>query len=143
MRKSPPARRVRNSCLQALETARAYSSDLSLRDILVFLYVAENEGINLRELAYASGSTHSTASRTARSLAAPGTRDALLPSLGLLEVRLSSTDMRGRTLHLSERGRVLRDALDKAILTAVPIVSTGLAHGTTRGAYGLVNIPCE
>lgn len=132
MRKVAPARRLRNSCLQALEATRTFSREMTLRDILAFLYVAENEGINLKELAYACGFTHSTASRTARSLAEAGAQDALPPFLGLLEVRVSTADLRGRTLHLTSRGRSLCEALDTAIARAVPISPRGPASLSDR-----------
>jgi DNA-binding MarR family transcriptional regulator len=132
VRKAAPARRQRNSCLQALEAARSLAAEVTLRDIITFLYVAENEGINLRELAYACGFTHSTASRASRSLASPGARDALPPALGLLDVRISTTDMRGRTLHLTDKGRDLRAAIDVAIASAVPIVGFGLPPAGAR-----------
>jgi DNA-binding MarR family transcriptional regulator len=141
VRKGAPARRLRNSCLQALETARAVSRDISLRDVVAFLYVAENEGINLKELAYACGFTHSTASRTARSMAAKGAPDALPPFLGLIDVRVSTTDMRGRTLHLTGEGRALRDALDVAILRAVPIAPGSAAGGAPTVAPALSPAP--
>lgn len=127
MRKASITRRRRNSCLQALEAARAFSNAMTLGDIIAFLYVAENEGLNLKELAYTCGFTDSTASRTARSLAAPGSRDALPPAFGLLEVRLNDADRRGRTLHLTESGKRLRDQLDDAIMSAVLISSSEAA----------------
>ncbi|MBU1538165.1 MAG: MarR family transcriptional regulator [Alphaproteobacteria bacterium] len=105
---------------------------MTLRDIIAFLYVAENEGLNLKELAYTCGFTDSTASRTARSLAAAGSRDALPPAFGLLEVRLNPADRRGRTLHLTEAGRRLRDQLDDAINSAVPILAPEAAKATCR-----------
>lgn len=121
--KASVARRRRNSCLQALEDVRSVSSAISLRDIVAFLYVAENEGINLKELAQIGGFTDSTASRTARSMAAPGSRDALPPFLGLLELRPNPADQRGRVLHLTAEGRALRDRLDGTIIAAIPIAS--------------------
>lgn len=126
MRQASIARRRRNSCLQALEAVRTFSSAMSLTDIVAFLYVAENEGLNLKELAYTCGFTESTASRTARSLAAAGTRDALPPALGLLDVRPNPADRRGRTLFLTESGRRLRDQVDDAIMGAVPIATSAL-----------------
>lgn len=121
MKTAKAARRKRNSCLQALEAARNHSAAITLTDLVAFLYVAENEGINLKELAATCRLTDSTASRTARSLAVAEFRDALPPALGLLDVRPNPTDRRGRTLYLTERGRRLRDELDSAILSAIPI----------------------
>lgn len=75
----------------------------------------------MKELAQVCGFTDSTTSRTARSLATPGTRDWLPPGLGLLEIRRNPDDRRGRTLHLTELGRRMRDSIDDAIRSAEPI----------------------
>lgn len=116
---SPPRRR--NSCLQALEEVRALSPAATLKDVVAFLYVCENEGINLRELAQVCGFTDSTASRTARSLAPRGAPGALPPALGLIELRTDTRDDRSRTLHLTEPGRRLRDRIDGLIAEARPV----------------------
>ena len=118
---SRAAPRRRNSCLQALEEVRSLSRAATLKDVVAFLYVCENEGINLRELAQVSGLTHSTASRTARSLAAPGAAKTLPPALGWIELRPDPRDDRGRTLHLTEQGRRLRSRIDQLIAEARPV----------------------
>jgi DNA-binding MarR family transcriptional regulator len=115
-----PTRR-RNSCLQVLEEIRSLSPAVTLKDVVAFLYVCENEGINLRELAQVSGFTDSTASRTARSLAAAGAPGALPPALGLVELRRDPRDERSRTLHLTERGRRIRDLAERLIAEARPV----------------------
>ena len=92
-------------------------------DMLAFLYVAENEGLNVKELSQLCRTTLATASRTSRSLAAPGSRDALPPYAGLLETRINVHDRRGRTLHLTDTGRALRDRIDQIIGEAVPIAT--------------------
>ena len=117
------ANRRRNSCLQALEVAREEVLGVSLGDMLALLYVAENEGLNVKELSQLCRTTLATASRTARSLAAPGTRDALPPYAGLLETRINVHDRRGRTLHLTESGRALTSRIDTIIREAVPITN--------------------
>ena len=116
----PPARK-RNSCLQALEEVRGLSQAATLKDVVAFLYICENEGINLRELAQVCGFTDSTASRTARSLAPRGSAGALPPALGLIELRPDPRDDRGRTLHLTEAGRRLRERIDRLIAEARPV----------------------
>ena len=117
--RSPPRRR--NTCLQALEEVRSLSQAATLKDVVAFLYVCENEGINLRELAQVCGFTDSTASRTARSLAPLGAAATLPPALGLIELRPDPRDDRGRTLHLTETGRRLRDRIDQLIAEAHPV----------------------
>jgi DNA-binding MarR family transcriptional regulator len=117
---APPPRR-RNSCLQVLEEVRSLSAAATLKDVVAFLYVCENEGINLRELAQICGFTDSTASRTAGSLAAAGAPGALPPALGLIELRKDPRDDRSRTLHLTQRGRRLRDQVELLIAEARPV----------------------
>ncbi len=125
----PPPRR-RNSCLQALEEIRTLSQAATLKDVVAFLYVCENEGINLRELAQVCGFTDSTASRTARSLAPHGAAGALTPALGLIELRTDPRDDRSRTLHLTDLGRGLRDRIDRLIAEARPVQIRMEAAGT-------------
>ena len=100
---------------------RALSEAATLKDVVAYLYVCENEGINLRELAQVCRFTDSTASRTAASLAAAGAPGALPPALGLIEVRRDSRDDRSRTLHLTEKGRRLRDRVELLIAEAHPV----------------------
>lgn len=115
-------RRRRNSCLAAIEHMRRRHGDVRLTDAITFLYVCENEGINVRELAQLAGLTPSTASRAARRLASPDAPRALTPFLGLLELDRQTTDARGRTLTLTQAGRQLRQELDALIRMAVPIL---------------------
>jgi DNA-binding MarR family transcriptional regulator len=115
------APRRRNSCLQVLEELRGLSPAVTLKDVVAFLYVCENEGINVRELAQVCGFTDSTASRTARSLVPAGAVGALPPALGLIELRVDPRDDRSRTLHLTERGRRMRDLTEQLIAEARPV----------------------
>jgi DNA-binding MarR family transcriptional regulator len=104
-----------------LEEVRGLSPAATLKDVVAFLYVCENEGINLRELAQVCGFTDSTASRTAASLAAAGALGALPPALGLIELRRDSRDDRSRTLHLTDAGRRLLDRVERLIAEAHPV----------------------
>ena len=113
--------RRRNSCLQVLEELRTLSPAVTLKDVVAFLYVCENEGLNVRELAQVCGFTDSTASRTARSLVPAGAAGALPPALGLIELRVDPRDDRSRTLHLTERGRRMRDLAEQLIAEARPV----------------------
>lgn len=113
--------RRRNSFLQALEEIRGLSPAATLKDVVAFLYVCENEGINLRELAQVCRFTDSTASRTARSLAPRGAPGSLPPALGWIELRTDPRDDRSRTLHLTESGGRLRDRIDGLIAEARPV----------------------
>lgn len=112
-----PSRR-RNALLEALELFRTEDPSPRLSTVVAFLYLCENEGFCISELAAASGMTLATASRAARSLIAPGAPGALAPSLGLAELRRHG---KVRALHLSAAGRHLRDKLDETIVQATTI----------------------
>jgi DNA-binding MarR family transcriptional regulator len=114
MRISPLPRR-RDSLLEALELLRSAEPAISLTHTLAFLYICENEGLNVSELAAVCRMTIATASRTARALTAPGAPDSLRPSPGWVESRPNPTDSKGRVLFLTEEGCRLRDRLDRII----------------------------
>lgn len=113
--------RRRNSCLAALELLRKAHASIQLNEVVAYLYIAENEGINVSELAQLAGFGSSLASRTARRLAAAGASHALAPALGLVELSVQGNDARGRVLTLSPDGRRLRDQLDNIIACGNPI----------------------
>lgn len=113
--------RRRNAVLETLELFRGRSPALWVNNIVAYLYVAENEGLNVKELAHVSRMNEATASRSVRSLAAPGTAGALSPALGLVELYLNPEDGRGRLLHLTDDGRRLRDEIDQVIRDGVTI----------------------
>lgn len=115
-----PTRR-RNSVLETMERLRALGDGMTFNAMLVFMYICENEGINVSELAQVCRMTEATASRSARALTAPNAQGALPPSLGLVELRQDPFDGRGRLLFLTNAGRKLRDAIDESIATAVTI----------------------
>jgi DNA-binding MarR family transcriptional regulator len=115
--------RRRNACLATIEHLRSVCGDVALTDAVAFLYVCENEGINVSELAQLARLTPSSASRAARRLISADAPFALAPSLGLLEMKTQGTDRRGRTLSVSAEGRALRDKLDTIIRSAAPIVA--------------------
>ena len=116
---APPPSRRRNALLEALEFFRSEDPNTRLSTVLAFLYLCENEGFCISELAAAAGMTLATASRAARSLAAPDAPGALPPALGLAELRPQG---KVRALHLSPAGRVLRDRLDETIVRATTIL---------------------
>jgi DNA-binding MarR family transcriptional regulator len=130
--------RRRDSLLEALETLRAAEPAISLTHVLAFLYICENEGLNVSELASVCHTTIATASRTARALAAPETPDGLRPAAGWVESRPNPTDSKGRVLFLTDEGRRLRDRLDLIIREREPIVgcAAGPGPGHDAGAGG-------
>lgn len=113
--------RRRNSLLQSLEQFRALDPGLVMTDLLVFLYVCENEGLNVKELAQVSQLTEATASRRARALGEPDAPGAMPPSVGLLEA-FQGDDARARLIYLTEKGRRMRDQLQRTIGAADPII---------------------
>ena len=114
-----PRPRRRNALLEALEFFRSEDPNTRLSTVLAFLYLCENEGFCVSELAAAAGMTLATASRAARSLTAPAAPGALLPALGLAELRPQG---KVRALHLTAAGRALRDRLDETIVRATTIL---------------------
>lgn len=115
-------RRRRNSCLAVIEVLRRSFGDVRLNDVIAFLYVCENEGLNLSELIQLTGLSPSSASRAARRLLPAGADFSLSPALGLLTLDVQTTDRRARVLSLTDTGRALRDEMNALITTAVPIV---------------------
>ncbi|HYD27237.1 MarR family transcriptional regulator [Brevundimonas sp.] len=113
----PPARR-RNAVLEALELFRAGEGNARLSTVVAFLYLCENEGLCISELAAAAGMTLATASRAARSLSEPGEPGALAPAMGLAELRRQG---KVHALYLTPAGRALRARLDATIVQATTI----------------------
>jgi DNA-binding MarR family transcriptional regulator len=115
-------KRRKNAVLAALERVRRVSHELSLIDALVFLYVCENEGVNVSEVAQLAALTQSTASRTSRRLATVETINALPPTAGLLELRGNPNDGRSKTLYLTQLGCEIRTEIEALIAQAQPIM---------------------
>jgi DNA-binding MarR family transcriptional regulator len=117
--------RPRDSLLEAVLALKALDARISVNEIVAFLYVCENEGLSVQELAYVGGLTQSTASRSLRSLGRPGSPWSHAPALGLVDAFLNPHDGRSHVIHLTDEGRALRDRLDHLIKRAVPIVLEG------------------
>ena len=113
--------RPRDSLLEAILALKALDARISVNEIVAFLYVCENEGLSVQELAYVAGLTQSTASRNLRSLGRPGSAWARPPALGLVDASLNPTDGRSHVVHLTDRGAALRHRLDELIGRAIPI----------------------
>jgi DNA-binding MarR family transcriptional regulator len=107
--------RRRNAILQALCVLKALEPRISVNEVIAFLYAAENEGLTVQQTAVVSGLTQSTASRSLRALGPRESSWSMAPALGLLEAYLSPTDARSHVIHLSARGREVRDRLDAII----------------------------
>ncbi|MBX7247563.1 MAG: hypothetical protein K1X35_00765 [Caulobacteraceae bacterium] len=115
------ARRRRNSLLQSLEFFRDLHPGLVVADLIAFLYICENEGLNITELAQLGRFTGATASRRARALAGPDTPSPRPPSLGLVQIYEGDDDARARQLFLTGKGREARDAVGALIAEAIPV----------------------
>jgi DNA-binding MarR family transcriptional regulator len=115
------ARRQRNSLLQALEFFRDLHPGLVVADLVAFLYICENEGLNITELSQLGRFTGATASRRARALAGPDTPSPRPPSLGLVRIFEGGDDARARQIFLTDKGREARDAVGALIAEAVPV----------------------
>ena len=113
--------RPRDSLLEAMLTFKALDPRISVNEIVAFLYTCENEGLSVQELAQVAELTQSTASRSLRSLGRPGSDWAQAPALGLVDAFLNPTDGRSHVVHLTDRGREMRDLLDELIKRAIPI----------------------
>ena len=113
--------RRRDVVLAALEAFRRIHRPISLTSVRAFLYVAENPGINITELALACGLTDAGASRVARSMAGRDIDHPLPPSLGLLDFETGAADPRERLLRMSERGQALAAQIDLLIAARTPI----------------------
>lgn len=111
--------RRRNAVLEALELFRSEEAGTRLSTVIAFLYVCENEGFCISELAAASGMTLATASRAARSLTAADAPGALAPALGLAELRREG---KVHALHLTPAGQALRARLNATIIRATTIL---------------------
>jgi DNA-binding MarR family transcriptional regulator len=118
--------RRRNTVLAALELMRGAAPRLTVTELTVLLYVAENPGINIAELAMIARLNMATASRSARSLAQQGAPGALAPYAGLVELMDNPRDGRGRLLRLSPAGLSLCAELDGLIEKADPIAAAQL-----------------
>lgn len=115
-----PRRRQRNTILAALELFRETVRDEApLRSMTLFLYVAENEGLSVTELAHVSRMNIATTARLVRVLA--GEAAATTPGMVLFDCRPTPGHGRLKTIWLSAAGRMLRDRCEGLIEAAAPI----------------------
>jgi DNA-binding MarR family transcriptional regulator len=113
--------RRRSACLAALERMRTWRKDIPLNDVVAFLYVCENEGVTLRELAAMTRLDQSTASRAIARLASR--RDpASGATMPLVHACERDDDGRAWALLLTDTGASLRNDIDAIIARADPIV---------------------
>ncbi|MDB5422673.1 MAG: regulatory protein MarR [Phenylobacterium sp.] len=114
--------RARNTVLAALHLFKALDPRVSVNETIAFLYVCENEGLTVQDLAVVGRLTQSTASRSLRALGPADSEWSLQPALGLVRAYLHPNDGRSHVIQLTERGQDLRERIDALIRQAEPIV---------------------
>lgn len=111
-----PTRRRRNAVLASLEAARRRHPQIGLKNLIAFLYVAENPGIQMVELAEITGLLLPTASRIVRALCDETTPGVLPPCMGLLRLEEPPNGEAGaRRILLTGTGTALVDEIDRLI----------------------------
>lgn len=113
-------KRRRNTILSALEMFRDKTPNLWANNIVTFLYVCENEGVNLKELAAISRLSEPTASRSIRSFTEEGVGPTGL-KVPLVEMAGHPSDGRSKVLFLTPAGQEFARELDALIQQARPI----------------------
>lgn len=113
--------RRRNSVLAGIEKFRAIDPNVTVTNIVTFLYVCENEGLSVTELGRLAGLSTATASRAIRALASPEAPWSLAPHLGLVKILAHGPQRNSKTLILTDAGAELLSDLDAIIADAVPI----------------------
>ncbi|CAL1690437.1 hypothetical protein MMB232_00560 [Brevundimonas subvibrioides] len=114
--------RRRNSFLACLVMIRKQAPNVTVSELLAFLYVAENPGIRVKELAILMDTTNATASRASRALLTPGDSGALPPGRGWLLMASNGREATSRHLYATDAGRALLTRLDDLIRAARPIL---------------------
>jgi len=120
--------RARNAILQALHLLKGLDARISVNEAIAFLYVAENEGLTVQDMAYLGGLTQSTASRSLRALGPVDSPWSHAPALGLVEAYLNPADGRSHVIQLTVHGREVRERLDAIIRQSVTIAPSQSAR---------------
>jgi len=113
-----PGGRRRNTLLAGLVLLKKLAPDITHSEMLAFLYVAENPGVRVKELAAMMETTEATASRASRALLEatdPGSRP---PGRGWLIMASNGREAVSRHLYLSPAGVELVGRLDALIESA-------------------------
>ena len=113
--------RRRDTILSAIEAFREESLPRSLTGLMLFLYICENEGLTVSELAHVARVHVAMAARIVKTMAGEAHETPLAPERVIFELRSSPQDKRLKLIHLSERGRQIRARLEDLIKDAVPI----------------------
>ncbi len=127
--------RHRNTLLACLTLLRKLAPDITVTEMLAFLYVVENGGVRVKELSQLMMTTQATASRAARALVSEGDPGALPPSRGWLVMSSNGRENISRHLYLTPLGADITAHLDVLIGRAQPI--QGQAGKATVGFRAL------
>ena len=130
---APPPRR-RDTILAAIEAFREESLPRSLTGLTLFLYICENEGLTVSELAHVARVHVAMAARIVKTMAGEAHETPLAPERVIFELRSSPEDKRLKLIYLTGRGRQIRVRLEQLIRDAVPIDPdcASAAPGATR-----------
>lgn len=115
--------RRRNTLLASLVLMRRLAPGITVSEILAFLYVAENPGVRVKELAALMETTAATASRASRSLLKAEDPGGLPPGRGWLFMAANGREAVSRHLYLTNSGLDLSARLDTLIASARPILT--------------------
>lgn len=118
---TPAQARRRNAILAGIEQFRMIDQRVTVSNIVTFLYVCENEGLSVTELAGVAGMSTATASRAVRALAPPDNQGSLPPHLNLVKVLAHGPQRNSKTLVLTPEGREFRTRLNDIIHAGVSI----------------------
>ncbi|HWE45527.1 MAG TPA: hypothetical protein VG407_05815 [Caulobacteraceae bacterium] len=113
--------RRRNTILAALELFRGEDLPRSLSSLLLLLYVCENEGLTVSELAQVTHTSVAMTARVVKMLAGEAPETPLAPDRCIFVLKDSPFDRRLKLVHLSLRGRMLCDRFEALIAEATPI----------------------
>ena len=125
--------RRRNTLLACMALLRRLAPQITVTEILVFLYVAENGGVRVKELSELMATTPATASRAARALVSIDDPGALPPSRGWLVMSSNDREKISRHLYLTPLGAQITEQLDALIGRSQPIFGR---PGEVRSASG-------
>jgi DNA-binding MarR family transcriptional regulator len=118
-------RRRRDTILAAIEAFREENLPRSLTGLTLFLYICENEGLTVSELAHIARVHVAMSARIVKTMAGEAHETPLAPERVIFELRSSPEDKRLKLIYLTERGRAIRARLEQLIADAVPIGGDG------------------
>lgn len=114
--------------LGCLVYCRKTAPAMSMTHLVALLYIAENPGLAVSQLAELLGSTLATASRTARALAPHDMPGSLPPALGYARMMTRASQPNHRYLYLTDTGYELCSSLDEKLSRTLLIAAPSRSH---------------